>query len=135
MGSLHSKRGFVKKGILNVKFEHYNKHYVIIDERNRITDAWSDGPHREMDTAGAICINERGGYQLRLIVDGVETEENPALWTIHGVPLYKYDEGEVKRRTSQEIKADISAIPPAPPSEMEQLRADVDYVMLMTDLI
>lgn len=116
-------------------FEFFNRHYITIDDRNRITDAWSDGPLYDKPTDGAICINERGGYQLRLIIDGVETEENPALWTMEGVPLYKWTGSEVARRTPEEIEADIAAIPPAPPSEMEQLRADVDYVMLMTDLM
>lgn len=116
-------------------FEFYNKHYIRVDDHSRITDAWSDGPNPEKDTAGAICINERGEYQLRLIIDGKATEENPALWTMEGIPLYKYEDGEVKRRTPEEIAADIAEIPPAPPSPMEQLRADVDYVMLMTDLM
>ena len=116
-------------------FEYYNRHYIKVDDKGRITDAWSGGPLRDKDTAGAICINERGGYQLRLVIDGEETEENPPLRTMQGVPLYKWTGSEVQRRTPEEIAADIAAIPPAPPSPMEQLRADVDYVMLMTDLI
>ncbi len=112
-----------------------NRHYIKVDKLDRIIDAWSDGPLPDKPTDGAIRINERGGYQLRLIIDGVETEENPLLWAMGCVPLYKWTGTEVERRTSEEIAADIAAIPPAPPSPMEQLRADVDYVMLMTDLM
>lgn len=117
------------------EFIFYNKHYITIDAQNRITDGWSDGPLPDKDTSSAVCINAKGGYQFRLIIDGKETEENPALRTMQGVPLYKWTGSAVERRTSQEIKTDIAAIPPAPPSPMEQLRADMDYVMLMTDLM
>lgn len=113
----------------------YNKYYLKTREDGAITDAWSDGPHRDRDTDGAVCFNERGGYQLRLAVDGVETEENPVMWTRDGVPLYKYVDGEVKRRSEAEIEADRSKLPPAAPSPLEQLRADLDFVMIMTDLM
>lgn len=114
------------------ELELYNKHYITVDERNRIIDGWSDGPHRDdKDPESAICINNKGGYQFRLILDGVETEENPALWTMDGIPLYKYVDGTVQKRSEEEIEADRALIPPPPPSEMEKLRADVDYIAVM----
>ena len=109
----------------------YNKHYIAVDDRGRIVDAWSDGPLRDKPTEGAVCINERGGYQLRLIIDGVETEENPPMWTEDGIPLYKWDGVAQRPRTQEEIAADRAAIPPAPPTEMEQIRADVDFILAM----
>ena len=112
-------------------FTFYNRHYITVDDRGRITDAWSDGPHPEKEVTGAICINERGGYQLRLIVDRQQTEENPALYDMDGVPLYKWDGAAVQRRTMEEIVADRAAIPPAPPSEQERVRADIDYLAAM----
>ena len=51
-----------------------------------------------------------------------------------GIPLYKYD-GAVQERSPEEIEADRALIPPPPPSEMEQMRADLDFVMVMTDLM
>lgn len=108
--------------------EKYTKHYIIRDNRGRIVDGWSDGPHPEKDTTGAICINEQGGYQFRLFSGG---EENPALWTMDGIPLYKYVDGEVLQRTEEEIAADRAAIPEPPPTAQEQLRADVDFLAAM----
>lgn len=108
--------------------EFYNKHYIMTDAQVRITSAWSDGPHPDRDTAGAICINEQGGYQFRLFPDG---EENPAIYTMDGIPLYKWDGEKVVRRTEEEIEADRAAIPEPPPSAQEQLRADVDYLAAM----
>lgn len=108
--------------------EFYNKHYITVDSQNRITSGWSDGPLRDRDTAGAICINEQGGYQFRLFPGG---EENPPLYTMDGIPLYKWDGQQVIARTEAEIAADRAAISEPPPSPQEQLRADVDFLAAM----
>lgn len=108
--------------------EFYNRHYIAIDDRGRIVNAWSDGPHPDWDITNAICINEQGGYQFRLSPDG---EENPSLYTMDGVPLYCWDEEKVVIRSDAEIAADRSTIPPPPPSEEERLRADVDFLAAM----
>ena len=86
---------------------YYNKHYIKTDDQGRITAGWSDGPHPDRDTANAICINEQGGYQFRLSPGG---EENPPLYTMDGIPLYKYYGGQVVSRTEEEMAAD--RIPP-----------------------
>jgi len=108
--------------------EFYNKHYITIDSQNRITAAWSDGPRPDLDTTGAICINYKGGYQFRLFPDG---EENPAIYTMDGISLYKWNGEQVVKRTEEEIAADRAAIPSPPPTAQEQLRADVDFLAAM----
>lgn len=110
--------------------EFYNKHYITTDTQGRITDGWSDGPHRDRDTADAICINEQGGYQFRLFPGG---EENPPLHTMDGIPLYKWDGESIHQRTEEEIAADRAAVPEPPPSPMEQMRADVDFLLVMRE--
>ena len=105
--------------------EFYNKHYITTDDDGRITTGWSDGPHLERDTIGAICINEQGGYQFRLFPGG---EENPALYTIDGIPQYKWDGEMVQQRTEEEIAAERAAMPAPPPSPLEQIRADIDFI-------
>lgn len=112
--------------------EIYNKHYITEDDQSRILDGWSDGPHPEKDTAGAICINEQGGYQFRLFPEG---EENPALWTMDCIPLYKYVDGQVVARTEEEIAADRTAIPEIPPTALERMEAQVAYTAMMTDTL
>lgn len=107
---------------------YYNKHYITVDDQGRILDGWSDGPHPEKDAAGAICVTEEGGYQFRLFPGG---EENPSLWTMDGIPLYKWEDGQVVPRTEEEISADRAAIPEPPPTAQEQLRADVDFLAAM----
>ena len=85
----------------------YNLHYIITDSQGRIVDGWSDGPHPNRDITDAICINEQGGYQFRLTPDG---EENPPLYTMDGIPLYRWDGAQVLPRTQEEIAAD--RVPP-----------------------
>lgn len=122
--------------------ESYNRHYITIRPDGAIADAWSDGPHPNKSTENAICINEQGGYQLRLLVAFYRdvkgdvwhqrTEENPPIYTEDGIPLYKWDGSQVVPRTEEEIEADRAAIPAPPPSAQEQLRADVDFIAAMT---
>ena len=85
----------------------YNKHYISVDELGRIVNGFSNAFRQPSDTD--ICINEQGGYQFRLFPGG---EENPQLheWP-HMIPLYKYENGEVVKRTEEEIEADIAALP------------------------
>ena len=106
----------------------YNRHYITVDGRSRVLFGWSDGPNQNLDTTGAICINEQGGYQFRLFRDG---EENPMLYTEDAIPLYKWDGERVVRRGDEEIAADRAAVPAPPPSELERLRADVDFLAVM----
>lgn len=108
--------------------EFYNHHYITTDADDRITHGWSDGPLPDRDTTGAICINDQGGYQFRLTPGG---EENPPLYTMDGIPLYRWDGSRVVPRTEEEIAADRAAIPAPPPSPQEQLRADVDFLAAM----
>ena len=102
------------------EFNSFNKHYISMDDRNRITDGWSNGPHPEKDTEGAACIDDKGGYQFRLFPDG---EENPSLWTVDGIPLYKYEDGEVKNRTAEEIGADRAVLDEARAREQAEAAA------------
>lgn len=106
----------------------YNRHYITTDDQGRITGGWSDGPHPERDTTAAICINEEGGYQFRLFLNG---DENPSLRVMDGIPLYRWNGEQAVARTEAEIAADREAIPAQPPTPQEQLRADVDFLAAM----
>lgn len=86
--------------------ENFSKHYISLDGRGCIVDGFSDAFRVPAETD--ICINERGGYQFRLFPDG---EENPALSEENAIPLYKYVDGAVVKRTAEEIAADIASIP------------------------
>lgn len=112
--------------------EHFNKHYIKTDDQGRVVDAWSDGPCPDKDAAGAICINQEGGYQFRLTPGG---EENPRLLDHRGVALYKYAGGQIVARSQAEIAADVAAIPAPGPSAAQRLEAQVTYTAIVTDTL
>ena len=50
------------------------------------------------------------------------------LYTMDGVPLYRWDGESAVPRTAEEIEAERAAMPEPPPTAQEQLRADVDFL-------
>lgn len=54
------------------------------------------------------------------------------IYTQDGIPRYKLTDGKAVERTEEEIAADRAAIPAPPPTEQEQIRADVDFLAAMT---
>lgn len=111
----------------------YNKHYISVDEQNRIVSGFSNAFCLPSETD--ICINEQGGYQFRLFPNG---EENPALFEFeHMIPLYKYENGEVRHRSDDEIEADIAALPvedDTPTEEEDTAAMLVDHEFRLTML-
>lgn len=116
-----------------------NKHYIKIREDGAIIDGWSDGLFPNKDTTDTICINENAGYQFRLVFhvprfipvldedDDISTvytgqeqeiveelsEENPQLFDFSTfIPLYKYVNGEIVKRTQAEMDVDRETMPP-----------------------
>lgn len=123
--------------------EYYNKHYITVDDAGRILSGWSDGPHPDRDTTGAVLLTDKGGYQFRLWPDG---DENPMLADLDGIPLYKLEDGYPVRRTEEELETDRAAMPePDPTPTMEQRittletskanQTDVDELTEALDLI
>ena len=119
----------------------YNKHYIRTDDNNLIIDGFSDAFRQP--TENDICINEQGGYQFRLIVDGELTEENPPLYEGMGaIPLYEYKDGEVKRRAEADLEADrlaeaermekarIEAERNSPQAQLERLSEALDELIM-----
>lgn len=106
----------------------YNQHFIEVDEQNRIVKGWSGA--FAPATENAICINKQGGYQFRLWPEG---EENPNLFTMDGIPLYKWDGQQVIARDETEIEADRAAMPkqPAIPTYEERLAAMESAMLTM----
>ena len=114
----------------------YNKHYIRIREDGCIVYGFSDA-FREPENTD-ICINEKGGYQFRLIVDGVQTEDNPNLldWKdVIPVPAYKWENGEVVKRAEEEIEAEraILSLPTADEvrAQRKKLLAETDWTQVL----
>lgn len=100
-----------------------NKHYIRVDERGCIVNGFSDAFKHPNE--GDICINEHGSYQFRLYDDG---DENPALSDEHGILLYVWDNGTVKKRTQEEIQSEIDALPEPAISKIDQITETVNLI-------
>ena len=68
-------------------------------------------------------------------IEGIEANiRSPialGLYTEDGIPLYRWEGGQVVRRSEEEVQADRAALPAPAPSEQERLRADVDFLAAM----
>ena len=53
------------------------------------------------------------------------------LYTMDGIPRYRWDGTQAVERTKDELAADRAARPAPEPTEQEQLRADVDFLLAM----
>jgi hypothetical protein len=105
-----------------------NKHYITIDANNRIIDGFSDAFRKPSETD--ICINEEGGYQFRLVIGGEVTEENPILFTMpDAIPLYKYEDDEIVKRSDEEIEEERSQRVPVVVPTLEERVADLEAAM------
>lgn len=118
----------------------YNKHYITLNDKNQITSGFSDVFRQP--TASDICINEKGSYQFRLIVDGELTEENPPLFDgMTMIPLYKYENSKVVPRTEEELEKDREEWrkeqerQAALPTREDKIEAQTTYTAMMTDTL
>lgn len=110
----------------------YNKHYIRIREDCCIVDGFSDAFKQPDDTD--ICINDKGGYQFRLVPGG---EENPSLFDWNGIPRYRWDGSAAVLRTEEELEEDRAAIHAPPPSQgddMDAMLVDHEYRLTLLEL-
>ena len=104
-----------------------SKVYVKADEHGRITRC-EGGYTTQSDLNGWVQIDEGVGDRYNLCQSHYFTA---GLYTGDGIPRYKLVDGKAVERTAEEIEADRAAIIPPAPSELEQLRADVDFLAIM----
>lgn len=100
--------------------------YVQTDEQGRITAINSSAfvPNEwgtEIDSGFSDKYHHAQGNYFS---NGIYTED--------GIPRYKLVDGAAQERTAEEIAADMAAIPSPPPTEQEQLRADINFIAIMT---
>ena len=105
-----------------------SKVYIQTDDRGRVTRC-EGGYTTPADLTGWAYIDEGTGDRYNLAQSHYFPD---GLYTFDGIPLYKWDGTQVLPRTNDEIAADRAAIPEPGPTDVEQLRADVDYIAMET---
>ena len=105
-----------------------SKVYVMADGQGRITRI-EGGYTTPADLTGWVQIDEGTGDRYNLCQSHYF---EGGIYTTDGIPRYKLQDGKALERTEEEIAADRAALPAPPPTAEEQLRADVDYIAIMT---
>lgn len=103
--------------------------YILLDEKERIVRI--EGEYSlPSDLTGWVQIDEGYGDRFSLAqshyLDG-------GLYTIQGIPRYKYDGGACVLRSEAEIAADRDALPKPQPSQLDRVEAQATYTAMMTD--
>lgn len=106
-----------------------SKVYVLLDEQNCITRI--EGQYSlPADLTGWVQIDEGYGDRYSLAqshyLDG-------GLYTMQGIPRYKYDGGACVLRSEAELAADRDALPKPQPSQLDRVEAQATYTAMMTD--
>lgn len=108
-----------------------SKVYIKVDEQSRILRCEGGYTMGNIaDLSEWVLIDEGTGDRYNLCqthyFDG-------GLYTDDGICRYKYEDGGCSMRTDEEIEADRANRPAPAPTEQEQLRADVDYLLMMQE--
>jgi len=103
--------------------------YILLDEKERIVRI--EGEYSlPSDLTGWVQIDEGYGDRFSLAqshyLDG-------GLYTMQGIPRYKYEDGACVLRSEAEIAADRDALPKPQPSQLDRVEAQATYTAMMTD--
>lgn len=103
--------------------------YILLDEKERIVRI--EGEYSlPSDLTGWVQIDEGYGDRYSLAqshyLDG-------GLYTMQGIPRYKYAGGVCVLRSEDEIAEDMAALPTPQPSQLDRVEAQATYTAMMTD--
>ena len=90
------------------------KHYITVDEENRIIDGFSDFYRQPKE--GDILLRSDGGQEFELF----GKDPNRQLWLLtQGVKVffYAYENGQPRYRSEEEFNADLPPLPHIPSVE------------------
>ena len=103
--------------------------YILLGEKERIVRV--EGEYSlPSDLTGWVQIDEGYGDRFSLAqshyLDG-------GLYTMQGIPRYKYEGGACVLRSEAELAADRDALPKPQPSQLDRVEPQATYTAMMTD--
>lgn len=108
--------------------------YAVVDNDGRILQIEGEYSLSNIsDLSSAVLIEEGPSC------DRLNHAQNMYLpgptWTEDGIPLYKWEDGQVVPRTEEEVAADRAEIPAPPPTDQERFEAQLFYTAMKTDTL
>lgn len=98
-----------------------SKVYVLLDAQNRITRI--EGEYSlPADLTGWVLIEEGASCDRLNLAQSHYLDGG--LYTMQGIPRYKYEGGTCVLRSEAEIAEDVAALPKPEPSQLEQTQAE-----------
>ena len=99
-----------------------SKVYVLLDEKSRVLRCEGGYTMSNIDDVNQwTCIDEGHGDKFNLAqshyLDG-------GLYTMQGIPRWKYEGGTCVLRSEAEIAEDVANLPKPEPSQLEQTQAE-----------
>ena len=105
--------------------------YILTDDACRILRC-EGGYTTPADPTGWIEIDEGTGDKYNLCqshyFDG-------GLYTMDGIPRYRWDGKQAVERTEDELEADRANIPEPAPTQLDRVEAQVTYTAMVTDTL
>lgn len=107
-----------------------SKVYVLLDAQNRITRI--EGEYSlPADLTGWVLIEEGASCDRLNLAQSHYLDGG--LYTMQGIPRYKYEDGACVLRSEDEVEADRAALPKPQPSQLDRVEAQATYTAMMTD--
>lgn len=107
-----------------------SKVYVLLDAQNRITRI--EGEYSlPADLTGWVLIEEGASCDRLNLAQSHYLDGG--LYTMQGIPRYKYEGGTCVLRSEAELAADRDALPKPQPSQLDRVEAQATYTAMMTD--
>lgn len=95
--------------------------YILLDEQNRIIRI--EGEYSlPADLTGWVLIEEGASCDRLNLAQSHYLDGG--LYTMQGIPRYKYEGGVCVLRSEAEIAEDVAALPKPEPSQLEQTQAE-----------
>ena len=106
--------------------------YIKTDEQDRIVRC--EGEYTlPSDLSGWILIDEGEPCDKRNLA---QSHYFPGgLYTMDGIPRYKWDGSVAVLRTEEELEADRANIPEPAPTQLDRIEAQVTYTAMATDTL
>ena len=106
--------------------------YIKTDEQNRIVRC--EGEYSlPSNLSGWILIDEGAPCDKRNLAQSMYFDGG--LYTMDGIPRYRWDGTQTALRTEAELSTDRANIPEPAPTQLDRVEAQVTYTAMVTDTL